>query len=166
MLQPSYLMAGFVGSSAPIFDIARFYENLPQSHPRNLLVNNQYLGDMLAEMFEKSNNNEMVMNGAEVHVPKQKVVFQRGHGYTTWAGSLEDAVWRAIHIRRDADIQTTAMNQRDATELHVVYLTEEEARDCENTINRASREHWLAWMAEAERSGFYQNDLRLGLSER
>ncbi|OAL28176.1 hypothetical protein AYO20_09595 [Fonsecaea nubica] len=155
MPQPSYLMAGFIGPSPPIFDIAQFYESLPRSHPRNLLVNNQYLGDRLAGMLEKSNNNEVVMNGVVADVHKQKVVFRRGHGYTTWAGSIEDAVWRAIHIRRDADIQTTAKNQRDATDLHVVYLTEEEARDCENTTNRASREHWLAWPAEADRSGFW-----------
>jgi len=52
MRQPSYLMAGFLGPSPPIFDIARFYDYLPQSHPRNLLISNQFLGDAMARRSE------------------------------------------------------------------------------------------------------------------
>lgn len=163
LLQPSYLMAGFLGTSPPIFDIAKVYGNLPQSHPRNLLINNQDLGDELAAMFRRPHDNGMVINGDRIDFPEHKVVFQRGHGYVTWAGSIADAVWRAIHIRRNADIQTTAMTQRDGINQDVVYLSEREAKDCEKTINNASKEHWLSWMVEADRSGFYRNDLMSSL---
>jgi ribulose-5-phosphate 4-epimerase/fuculose-1-phosphate aldolase len=160
MLQPSYLMAGFLGTSPPIFDIARFYDYLPQTYPRNLLISNQFLGDAMAEMLRKSQDEDMRLVEGPTNLPEQKVVFQRGHGYTTWAQSLQDAVWRAIHVRRDADIQTAAMSQRESTDLEVVYLSEREAKDCEMTINRADKKHWLAWVAEAYRSGMYHNDLR------
>jgi hypothetical protein len=71
-----------------------------------------------------------------------------------------DAVWRALHIRRDADIQTAAMAQREATELEVVYLSEQEAKDCERTTNFADRKQWMAWTAEADRCGMYRNNMR------
>ncbi|KAL6240384.1 hypothetical protein RBB50_012721 [Rhinocladiella similis] len=159
MLQPSYLMAGFLGSSPPIFDIARYYDNLPASHPKNLLINTEYLGDQLAMALRKSHREEMRMHNGPTVLPEQKVVFMRGHGYTTWAESLVDVVWRAIHIRRDADIQSAAMTQRDSTNLEVVYLTEQEALDCERTINHVDRRQWLAWEAQVERSGMYRNEL-------
>ncbi|KAJ9639834.1 uncharacterized protein PV06_10186 [Exophiala oligosperma] len=161
MLQPSYLMAGFLGSSPPIFDTARYYDDLPASHPKNLLITTGYLGDEMAMALRKSHQREegtdVLANGSTI-LPEQKAVFMRGHGYTTWAESLVDVVWRAIHIRRDAEIQTAAMAQRDATELEIVYLTEQEALDCERTINHADRSQWQAWVAQAERSGMYRND--------
>ena len=160
MLQPSYLMAGFIGTSPPIFDIARCYDNLPDSHPKNLLINTAYIGHELAARFCKSPDEEMEPSDTPTDLPKQKVVFMRGHGYTTWAESIEDTVWRAIHIRRDADIQTAAMAQRDATELEVVYLSEQEAKDCERTTNFADQKQWLAWTAQADRSGMYRNEMR------
>ncbi|KIW53200.1 hypothetical protein PV05_08792 [Exophiala xenobiotica] len=160
MLQPSYLMAGFIGTSPPIFDIARCYDNLPDSHPKNLLINTAYIGHELAARFCKSPDEEMEPSDTPTDLPEQKVVFMRGHGYTTWAESIEDTVWRAIHIRRDADIQTAAMAQRDATELEVVYLSEQEAKDCERTTNFADQKQWLAWTAQADRSGMYRNEMR------
>ncbi|KIW12501.1 hypothetical protein PV08_09778 [Exophiala spinifera] len=159
MLQPSYLMAGFIGYSPPIFDIARYYVNLPASHPRNLLINTQYLGDELAMTLHRSQREEPRRHNTPTVLPEQKAVFIRGHGYATWAESLEDVVWRAVHIRRDADIQTTAMTQRDNSELEIVYLTEQEAVDCELTINHAEQKHWLSWVAQVDRSGMYRNEL-------
>ncbi|KAJ9660511.1 hypothetical protein H2198_002447 [Neophaeococcomyces mojaviensis] len=154
MLQPSYQMAGFLGHQSPIFDTAKHYATLPSSHPRNLLVNHKYLGDALAKTFSRPQD----MDGA-VDLPDHGVVFQRGHGFVTWAGGIEDAVYRAIHICRDAEIQTTAMTQRGDGDLEVVYLDEREAKDCEETINRATPQMWSAWVAQVERSGLYHNDL-------
>jgi len=95
------------------------------------------------------------------NLPDHGAVFQRGHGFVTWATSIEDAVYRAIHIRRAADIQTVAMAQRNDSDIEVVYLSEREARDCDRTINRTLPLTWLAWVAQAERSGQYQNELRI-----
>ncbi|EXJ55352.1 hypothetical protein A1O7_08279 [Cladophialophora yegresii CBS 114405] len=161
MLQPSYLMAGFLGPSPPIFDPSKYYDALPPSQPQNLMVNCQYLGDALAEALYRGRDGEMRLDGVSSHdLPRHKVIFQRGHGYTVWAESVEDAVWRAIHVRRDADIQTAAVMQRATSEQNIVYLSGKEAVDCDRTINHATYEQWLAWTVAAERSGLYRNLLR------
>jgi len=155
MLQPSYQMAGFLGHQAPIFDTAEHYPALPSSHPRNLLINHKYLGDALAKTFSYHHPD---MDGA-VDLPNHSVVFQRGHGFVTWAGGIEDAVYRAIHVRRDAEIQTMAMAQHGNADVEVVYMDEREAADCEETINQATPQMWAAWVADVERSGMYHDDL-------
>jgi len=155
LLQPSYQMAGFLGQSNPIFDVANHYPALPPTFAHNLLINHKYLGDALAKALGSSSE----MDGT-YGLPDRGVVFQRGHGFVTWATSVEDAVYRAIHIRRDAEIQTIAMAQRSETDIEVVYLSEREARDCDKTINRTFPLTWLAWVAQVERSGQYYNTLR------
>jgi ribulose-5-phosphate 4-epimerase/fuculose-1-phosphate aldolase len=111
LLQPSYQMAGFLGSPSPIFDAADCYSALPPRFARNLLINHKYLGDALA----KALNDSSQMNGIS-NLPHHAVVFQRGHGFVTRATSIEDVVYRAIHTCRDADIQTTVMAQRNDTD--------------------------------------------------
>jgi hypothetical protein len=68
---------------------------------------------------------------------------------------MEDAVYKAIHIYHP-DIQTTATAQRENTDLEVVYLNEREARDCEETINRAFAQTWLTWVAQVRGRGCIQ----------
>ena len=155
MLQPSYHMAGFLAPQCPIFDAARHYSALPPTYPRNLLINHKYLGDALARAFSSSPEGDGI-----VMLPNYATVFQRGHGFVTWATGIEEAVYRAIHVQRNADIQTIAMGQRDNTALEIVYLSEREAKDCQETINRPSRLTWSSWLAQAERSGLYDNELR------
>jgi ribulose-5-phosphate 4-epimerase/fuculose-1-phosphate aldolase len=156
LLQPTYQMAGFLGSPNPIFDAADHYSALPSTFAHNLLINHKHLGDALAKSFSSSSEMDGIAN-----LPDHGAVFQRGHGFVTWATSIEDAVYRAIHIRRAADIQTVAMAQRNDSDIEVVYLSEREARDCDKTINRTFPRTWSAWVAQAERSGQYQNELRI-----
>lgn len=75
MLQPSYLLAGLLGTSPPIFDAASHYDDLSPSHPRNLLINNEFLGNVMAEMFHKSNEVDLHMRNGLPELPEQKVVF-------------------------------------------------------------------------------------------
>jgi hypothetical protein len=145
-------MAGFLGSQSPIFDAAAHYHELRDSHPHNLLINNAHLGDALARRFS---------GRAGSDTPGHGIVFMRGHGYVTWARTIEDVVYRAIHVRRDADVQTTAMNQRNDMDIEVVYLSEREARDCDVTINRAFPVVWAAWVAQVERSNFVSQPVGL-----
>ena len=155
LMQPSYQMAGFVGSQCPIFNAADHYSSLPPQFPHNLAINHKHLGDALAQKFSSLGDS----NGVSP-LPSHAVVFLRGHGMVTWATGVEDAVYRAIHICRSAIVQTAAMTQRGDLELEVVYLSERETRDCEDTINRTSPLVWAAWVAEVERSGYYHNDIR------
>ncbi|OAP59324.1 hypothetical protein AYL99_06622 [Fonsecaea erecta] len=137
MMQPTYRDAGYLGSSTPIFDAAKHYGLLPWSHRQNLLINHIRLGDAVAK----------TLNG-------------RGHGFDTWAENIPDAVWRAIHVRRNGLIQTAAMDQRGSTDLDVIYLSDQECRDCRDTTNKATPLTWKAWVAEVERSGMYHNEMK------
>jgi ribulose-5-phosphate 4-epimerase/fuculose-1-phosphate aldolase len=155
MLQPSYQMAGFLNTPNPIFDAADHYRALPVDFPHNLLINHKYLGDALARDMDQPSD----MDGA-ADFPSCGASFQRGHGFVTWATNIEDAVYRAIHLRRDADVQSMAMVQRSDTDLDIVYLSDREARDCARTLCRATMFTWPAWVAQVERSGLYYNALR------
>jgi len=156
MLQPSYLMAGFLRSPNPIFDAADHYDGLPPGSAHNLLINHKYLGDAVAETLGSSSG----MDGMD-SLPEHNVIFLRGHGFATWASSIEEVVYKAIHVRRSAEIQTAAMAQRDDSDIEIVYLSEREAEDCEKTTNRIYPITWLAWVAQAERSGQYYNALKV-----
>ena len=155
MLQPSYQMAGFIGTHCPIFNVADHYSAMPHDFPHNLLINHKHLGDALAKQFSKSLEADGLSD-----TPDHTVVFQRGHGFVTWASSIEDVVYRAIHLCRSAQIQSAAMAQRDDMDIEIVYLSEREIKDCNETINRASPLVWAAWVAQVERSGHYHNELR------
>jgi ribulose-5-phosphate 4-epimerase/fuculose-1-phosphate aldolase len=169
-------MAGFLGSSSPIFDAADHYSALPPSFPHSLLISHKHLGDALAKVFSNplevdreiagqidgEANGEMESEMARpACLPDHGAAFQRGHGFVTWATSIEHAVYRAIHLRRDAEIQTRVMMLRNDTDLDVVYLNEREARDCDRTTNRTFPLTWLAWTAQVERSGQYHNALKM-----
>ncbi|KAL2424470.1 hypothetical protein ABEF95_010782 [Exophiala dermatitidis] len=169
MLQATYQGAGFLGDHTPIFDAEHHYSTrLSDPYPRNLCINNLTLGDRLAQTFTRDQDMEMDERmGSEVdgalglddnNCPDCCVVFLRGHGFVTWAVSIEDAVYRAIHVRRNADIQTSAMAQRNSTDMEVVYLSQRECKDCKETINKATPQMWLAWSAHAERSGLYRTE--------
>lgn len=156
LLNPSYQMAGFLGSFNPIFDPADHYHTLPPTFAHNLLINHKDLGDAVASVLSDSSG----MDGTS-SLPDHQAVFLRGNGLVTWATSIEDAVFKAIHIHRNAEIQTTAMAQRNDTDIEVVYLSERETRDCDNSINRTLPLTWSAWVAQVERSGLYYNALKI-----
>ncbi|OQV11340.1 hypothetical protein CLAIMM_15192 isoform 3 [Cladophialophora immunda] len=53
----------------------------------------------------------------------------------SWKSMLQPSYLMAGFLRTSPpifDLQTTAMNQRDSTDLEIVYLSEKEARDCES----------------------------------
>ena len=167
MLQPTYQMAGFLGQYLPIFDAATYYPSMPSSLPQNLMINQRYLGDALAEKFSTSprTNESQEVNGlpevdGSEDLPSNSLVLQRGHGFVACAESLELAVFKAIHLSRNAEIQTAAMVQRFQTDLEVVYLSEREAKDCETTLGLTVQHAWSAWATEVERSHRYCNELK------
>lgn len=156
LLHPAYQMAGFLGSFNPIFDAADHYHTLPPTFAHNLLINHKTLGDAVANTLSVSSG----MDGT-ASLPDHNAVFLRGNGLVTWATSIEDVVFKAIHIQRNAEIQTTAMTQRYDTDIQMVYLSERETRDCTNSIDRTLPLTWSAWVAQVERSGLYYNALKI-----
>jgi ribulose-5-phosphate 4-epimerase/fuculose-1-phosphate aldolase len=170
-LQATYHLAGFVGiGGLPIFDIARVYESMPD-HTQNMLINNKLLGDALAEAlagntgttrFDSTDSEDEKTLPELPRLPGVSVMLQRGHGFVTWATSLEDAVYRAVYVERNTKIQMMAQNylacaSASATELR--YLSHREAEESANTINAGLPKAWPGWATEVKRCGLYVNKL-------
>lgn len=102
-LRPVYHMAGFLGSSVPVFDVAPLYEqaNTP-IEKRDMLINNIMLGEGLATKFG---------DGDEGH-PQHTVVLMRRHGFTCHADSIEKAVYRGIYTKINAKALTDSLAVR------------------------------------------------------
>jgi ribulose-5-phosphate 4-epimerase/fuculose-1-phosphate aldolase len=173
-IQPAFHMAGFVGGGVPVFDMSRVYETMPD-HTQNLLINNKQIGDALAASLS-GNMSSMKFEFAdsdETHpttktlpdlpqLPDVPIILQRGHGFVTWATSLEDAVYRAVYAQKNTEIQMMAQNYLvrgsvPATEL--AYLSRREAEDSANTINAGMPKAWPSWAADVKRCGLYVNKL-------
>lgn len=116
-------MAGFLGSSVPLWDAVPVYSTLstPISE-RDMLVNNPTLGTSLAKAFdsdqspstsERSTGEGVPTSGTTAERQQQwaprAVVLMRRHGFTTQADSIEKAVYRAIYTKENAAAQTGAM---------------------------------------------------------
>lgn len=173
-VQTTYHMAGFVGiGGVPVFDIARVYESMPD-HTQNMLINNKQLGDALAAalsgntsttrfQFTDSEDSGLAKTLPKLpQLPEVTVMLQRGHGFITWATSLEDAVYRAVYAQKNTEIQMMAQNylacaSASATEL--TYLTHREAEESANTINAGMPKAWPSWATEVKRCGLYVNKL-------
>ena len=155
MLRPTNQMAGFIGPYVPIFDAAKHYPAMTSTQSHDLIVNHKHLGNALAKLFDGQSS---ATNGSK-KMPANRMVLQRGHGFVACAQSLEDAVFKAIHLCRNTTIQTSAMVQRAQTNLEVVYLTEKEGEDCEYTIGSTVQHAWSAWTAEVEATALYRNSL-------
>ncbi|MCD6044994.1 MAG: putative Class aldolase/adducin-like protein [Gammaproteobacteria bacterium] len=85
-LQPLYHMCGFLAEGAPIFDIQL------KHGMTNMLVQSNELGRSLALSLGKS-----------------AVVLMRGHGATIVGSSVKEAVYRAIYLTINANLQPIAM---------------------------------------------------------
>lgn len=170
-IQATYHMAGFVGiGGLPVFDIARLYESMPD-HTQNMLINSKILGDALAEALA-GNTGTTRFDPGDIEdektlpelprLPGVGVMLQRGHGFVTWATSLEDAVYRAVYTEKNTKIQMMAQNylacaSASATELK--YLSHREADESANTINAGLPKAWPSWATEVKRCGLYVNKL-------
>lgn len=104
-------MAGFLGSTVPIWDAAPLYPTLDTPIlKRDMLVNNVPLGESLAASFaSNAPTNTTASEERAEEQPGHTVVLMRRHGFTVQAPSLEMAVYRAIYTKINAKAQTGAM---------------------------------------------------------
>jgi ribulose-5-phosphate 4-epimerase/fuculose-1-phosphate aldolase len=173
-IQPVFHMAGFVGGSVPIFDISRVYETMPD-HTQNMLINNKKIGDALAASLS-GNTRSMEFEFADSddaqsttktlpdlpQLPDVPIILQRGHGFVTWATSLEDAVYKAVYAQKNTEIQMMAQNylaRGSVPASELVCLSRREAKDSANTINAGMPRAWPSWAADVKRCGLYVNKL-------
>lgn len=90
----------FIGDGLPIFEVRDCAAPSP-----NMLVVNQQMGEELADALGD-----------------HPVVLMRGHGSTAVGGSIQEAVFRAIYVELNAQIQTAAL----ALGGEITYLSPEE----------------------------------------
>ena len=151
--QACFHMAGFLGTSTPVYEIERYYE---AGDRKDMLVRNTRLGSALASHFGEGS-------------PEHAVVLMRGHGFTVQGPSIMNVVLRAVYTQQNAGIQTTALLTRaayfgpgqhqtgGATSSGVTYLSEEEFEDAADQIRRSAARPWRLWLREVEAQGMYVN---------
>lgn len=178
-VQATYHMTGFIGvGGVPVFDIARAYESMPD-HTQNMLINNKQLGDALAaalsggtspmrfELADTEDDSSMTKTLPELpQLPEVTVMLQRGHGFITWATSLEDVVYRAVYAQKNTEVQMMAQNHlacASASATELTYLSHREAKDSSDTINAGMPKAWPSWATDVKRCGLYVNKLAVFL---
>ncbi|EUC42138.1 hypothetical protein COCMIDRAFT_29209 [Bipolaris oryzae ATCC 44560] len=149
-LEPVYHMAGFLGTSVPIFDIERAYQ---ETDPRDLLVNNPRLGEALAQTFG--------VNKTQPTSPAHSTVLQRGHGFVTVGTSIEQVTDFAYYAASNARVQTKALLLANAAQGAggVQYLSGQERKATAEMNSWIVFKPWKQWVREVERSGRYVNEL-------
>jgi ribulose-5-phosphate 4-epimerase/fuculose-1-phosphate aldolase len=124
-LRAVFHMAGFIGTSAPVFDISDV-----AGDDSNLLISDSRLGAAFAAHFSDND-----------------IVLMRGHGSTVVADSLQKVVFRAVYAERNARIQSAAMGMGD-----VRYLSIGECAACRDSHEAQVDRPWSLWKDEALRS--------------
>lgn len=121
-----YHMSGFIGTSAPIFEIRH-----AAGEDSDLLIRSGALGAALARSLGTS-----------------PLVLMRGHGSTVVGASLKQAVFRAVYTEVNARLQAEAMRLGA-----VNYLTPGEARATATSIDTQVDRAWELWRLQAEGKG-------------
>lgn len=156
-LRPVLHMAGFIGHSAPVWDIARCYDDKSQDYIYDLLVRDTHIGDSLATAF-----------GVTADSPDHRVVLMRGHGFTTASESIETAVFQAVYAQNNARIQTSALTLNATLALaesqrrELAYLHDRETVDTTKYLLQSHKRPWLLWTNEVEASNLYVNNIKRG----
>lgn len=166
-VEPTYHMAGFLGSAVPIFDIESAYQD---GDARDLLVDTVRLGSKLAERFGR--------NESRWQSPKHSTVLQRGHGFVTVATSVQQVTDWAYYVASNARVQWKAVVLAGAQQQShgcghgaggmgvsankttgVQYLSQRERLDTAEMNRWIVFKPWRQWVIEVERSGRYINEL-------
>ena len=139
-------MAGFLGTSTPVYDISKHYE---ADGVRDLLIRSVGLGTSLASCFASGEG------------PDHAVVLMRGHGYTVVAPSIEECIFRAIYTKENAIIQTTSLGLSMAyhgSGKGIEYLRDDEIAGTTAISQTAWTRAWGLWVREVEALQLYVSE--------
>ncbi|KAF2738496.1 arad-like aldolase/epimerase [Polyplosphaeria fusca] len=189
--------AGFLGGDVPVWDASSHY---PSGSKNDLLVRDKTLGASLAAAFKPATSAGFIYSKVRSALPAQiggapvdpakdpdhAVVLMQGHGFTTAAHGIEEAVCQAIYTKEAAKAQTTALTIRNAHFGHVVegkidvegggkiksakvkaegdlkYLSDKECHDTWESIQNTITRPWELWCREVEISPLYRNNCPSG----
>ena len=126
-LRPVFHMCGFLGESAPIFEIRE-----TAGEATDLLVRDRALGAALA-----------------TRLGGNSVVLMRGHGVTIAAANVRQAVYRALYTEANAKLQCQAIGLAAAAGAAPTYLTPAEARAAATMNDGQLHRPWALWCREA-----------------
>jgi ribulose-5-phosphate 4-epimerase/fuculose-1-phosphate aldolase len=125
-LRPVCHMCGFLNAKGmPVFEIRDF-----AGQGSDLLITSGKLGAALADSLGE-----------------EPAVLMRGHGSTVVAGTLRQAVFRAVYTEVGARLQMEAMKLGPIT-----FLTEEETIGTTKTISTQYDRSWFLWLKAARNS--------------
>ena len=121
-LKPMCHMSGFMGTHVPIFEIRDV-----AGDETNMLITSQELGSSLTQSLGKNT-----------------LVLMRGHGSTVVAPSLKQAVYRAVYVEVNAQLQIEASRLGP-----IEYLSEGEAHATQVTNEGQVERQWNLWKTRA-----------------
>ncbi|CAO1606290.1 hypothetical protein XANCAGTX0491_009789 [Xanthoria calcicola] len=158
--QPTnHLAGGFIGEEAPVFEIADHYT----PNDTQNLVNNPRFGQALANTFLTPSHNTTTTPNDIPAGPDYNLVLQRGHGFTTTATSIPQAVYRAVYTTWNAEVQASALTITDAKGAgpeprRPVYRA---TGTCGHGRPRRCSygRDWMLWAAQVGVNPLYANDL-------
>jgi ribulose-5-phosphate 4-epimerase/fuculose-1-phosphate aldolase len=120
-LKPVYHMSGFLGAATPIFEIRD-----AGGPATDMLVRDRRLGAALAGSLGRAS-----------------FALMRGHGSVAVAGTLKQAVYRAIYAEINARLQAEAMRLGNVT-----YLNDAEAAGASRTNDLVIDRPWELWKSK------------------
>jgi hypothetical protein len=185
------------GKDVPVWDASSHY---PSSSKHDFLVRDSTLGASLASTFKPATSAGFIFSkvrsalpsqvggsqGEEPLEPDHAVVLLQGHGFTTVARGIEEAVYQSIYTREAAKTQTTAMAIHNAhfghtiegkinvqgdgniksgkakTEGDLKYLSDKESTDTWESLQGTVSRPWALWSREVEVNPLYKNDCPTG----
>lgn len=118
-LKPLFHMSGFLGEGCPVFEIRD-----TGGQGTDLLIRNAELGAALAR-----------------DLGGHSAILMRGHGATVVADGLKRAVYRAVYMQMNAELQSTALGLG-----RINFLTAEEARATVASVEGQLSRAWDMWV--------------------
>jgi len=129
-LRPICHMSGFLGASAPVYEIRSSVGN-----NSDLLIRNHALGQDLAKILGS-----------------HAVALLRGHGNVCVGTSIQQAVYRAIYTENNAKLQLQAKSLGEIT-----YLTDEEAQATAEMNDQHLDRPWQMWKRKVQNEVMFNN---------
>ncbi|KAI9695697.1 MAG: hypothetical protein M1820_008460 [Bogoriella megaspora] len=206
-LKPLIPEAGFLGTEAPAWDITSAYSsgifssNKQQEH-HDHFVRTRELGAAFAIKFSKTSTSSGFIYSklsesvgsltggkdkdghAGQEMPDWPVLLMRNHGFTVVAGSVEEAVYMAVMMVRNAEVMAGAVGLNDAWfakgvegstqkeggaikggkvvgKEEVQVLSGREARDAWESLKEGGvvQRAWRGWAGSVERKAEYRNEV-------
>jgi ribulose-5-phosphate 4-epimerase/fuculose-1-phosphate aldolase len=122
-LKPVYHMSGFLGAGTPIFEIRD-----AGGPATDMLIRDRKLGAALAQSLGPA-----------------AFALMRGHGAVAVAGTLKQAVYRAVYAEINARLQAEALRLGEIT-----YLNDAEAAGATRANDEVIDRPWQLWKSKAE----------------